>query len=85
MALANGKATVAGIAGWWKLDGDLKNSAANTATGSVAQFRGVDRKWKATPFSLAGARLDIRAAVEAAVRGTIRPSDSKQAFPYTPL
>ena len=84
MALANGKATVAGIAGWWKLDGDLKNSAANTATGSVAQFRGVDRKWKATPFSLAGARLDIRAAGEAAVRVTIRPIDSKQAFPYTP-
>jgi len=84
MALANGKATVAGIAGWWKLDGDLKNSAAKTATGSVAQFRGVDRKWKATPFSLAGARLDIRAAGEAAIRVTIRPIDSKQEFPYTP-
>ena len=27
MALANGKATVAGLAGWWKLDGNLKNSA----------------------------------------------------------
>ena len=78
------KEAVDGIVGWWKLDGDLKNSAAKTATGSVAQFRGVDRKWKATPFSLAGARLDIRAAGEAAVRVTIRPIDSKQAFPYTP-
>ncbi|MDB4738086.1 LamG domain-containing protein, partial [Verrucomicrobiales bacterium] len=73
MASANDKAIVAGIAGWWKLDGNLKNSAANTATGSVAQFRGVDRKWKAIPFSLTGARLDIRAAGEAAVRVTIRP------------
>ena len=78
------KEAVAGIVGWWKLDGNLKNSAAKTATGSVAQFRGVDRKWKATPFSLAGARLDIRAAGEAAVRVTIRPIDSGQAFPYTP-
>ena len=78
------KEAVDGIVGWWKLDGDLKNSAAKTATGSVAQFRGIDRKWKATPFSLAGARLDIRAAGEAAVRVTIRPIDSKQEFPYTP-
>ena len=84
MALADGKATVDGIVGWWKLDGDLKNSAAKAPTESVAQFRGVDRKWKATPFSLAGARLDIRAAGEAAVRVTIRPIDSKQEFPYTP-
>jgi len=84
MAQADGKATVDGIVGWWKLDGDVKNSAANTAIGSVAQFRGVDRKWKPTPFSLAGARLDIRAAGEAAVRVTIRPIDSKQEFPYTP-
>lgn len=84
MALGDGKATVDGIVGWWKLDGDLKNSAANTATGSVALFRGVDRKWKVTPFNLAGARLDIRAAGEAAVRVTIRPIDSKQEFPYTP-
>lgn len=84
MALGDGKETVDGIVGWWKLDGDLKNSAAKTATGSVAQFRGIDRKWKATPFSLAAARLDIRAAGEAAVRVTIRPIDSKQEFPYTP-
>jgi len=84
MAQADGKATVDGIVGWWKLDGDVKNSAANTAIGSVAQFRGVDRKWKPTPFSLAGARLDIRAAGEAAVRVTIRPIDSEQEFPYTP-
>ena len=41
MALADGKATVDGIVGWWKLDGDLKNSAAKTATGSLAQFRGI--------------------------------------------
>jgi|GEM_PF-107974 len=75
---------VDGIVGWWKLDGDLKNSAAKAAAGSVAQFRGVDRKWKATPLSLGGSRLDIRAAGEAAVRVTIRPIDSKQAFPYTP-
>ena len=61
MALGDGKATVDGIDGWWKLDGDLKNSAAKTATGSVAQFRGIDRNWKATPFSLAAARLEIRA------------------------
>ena len=27
MALADGEATVAGLAGWWKLDGNLKNSA----------------------------------------------------------
>ena len=84
MALADGKATVDGIVGWWKLDGDLKNSAAKAAAGSVAQFRGIDRKWKATPFSLAGARLDIRAAGEAAVRVTIRPIDSEEEFPYTP-
>ena len=84
MALTDEKATVDGIVGWWKLDGDLKNSATKTATGSVAQFRGIDRKWKATPFSLAGARLDIRAAGEAALRVTIRPIDSKQEFPYTP-
>ena len=84
MALTDGKTAVDGLVGWWRLDGDLKNSAANTATGSVAQFRGVDRKWKAAPFSLAEARLDIRAAGEAAVRVTIRPIDSKQEFPYTP-
>ena len=84
MALGDGKAAVNGVVGWWKLDGDLKNSATKTATGSAAQFRGVDRKWKATPFSLAGARLDIRAAGEAAVRVTIRPINSKQDFPYTP-
>ncbi|MDH3719609.1 MAG: hypothetical protein OES79_15920, partial [Planctomycetota bacterium] len=84
MALADGKTTVNGIAGWWKLDGDLKNSAPEAPKESVARFRGVDRKWKTTPFSLAGARLDIRAAGEAAVRVTIRPIDSKQAFPYTP-
>ena len=84
MALGDGKATVDGIVGWWKLDGDLENSAAKTATGSVAQFRGIDRNWKATPFSLAAAQLDIRAAGEAAVRVTIRPIDSKQEFPYTP-
>jgi len=84
MAQAEGKATVDGIVGWWKLDGDVKNSAANTAIGSVAQFRGVDRKWKPTPFSLAGARLDIRVAGETAVRVTIRPIDSEQEFPYTP-
>ena len=84
MALGDGKATVDGIVGWWKLDGDLKNSAAKTATGSVAQFRGIDRNWKATPFSLAAAQLDIRAAGETAVRVTIRPIDSKQEFPYTP-
>ena len=80
----NKEAAVNGIVGWWKLDGDLKNSAVKAASGSVAQFRGIDRKWKATPFSLAGARLDIRAAGEAAVRVTIRPIDSKQVFPYTP-
>ena len=50
----------------------------------MAQFRGVDRNWKATPFNLAAAQLDIRAAGEAALRVTIRPIDSKQAFPYTP-
>ncbi|MDG2487563.1 MAG: glycoside hydrolase family 31 protein [Roseibacillus sp.] len=84
MAQADGKATVDGIVGWWKLDGDLKNSATKAPTESVAQFRGVDRKWKATPFNLSGARLDIRPAGEAAVRVTIRPIDSKQEFPYTP-
>ena len=84
MALADGTDGVNGIVGWWKLDGDLKNSATKTVTGSAAQFRGVDRKWKATPFSLAGARLDIRAVGEAAVRVTIRPINSKQEFPYTP-
>ena len=85
MALADGKAAVDGIVGWWKLDGDLKNSAAKTATGSVAQFRGIDRKWKATPFSLAGARLDIRAAGE--VGGSRHDPAArllKRTFPYTP-
>jgi alpha-glucosidase/alpha-D-xyloside xylohydrolase len=84
MALGDGKAAVDGLTGWWKLDADLKNSAVKTASGSVAQFRGVDRKWKATPLSLGGSQLDIRAAGEAAVRVTIRPIDSKQEFPYTP-
>lgn len=84
MARGDGREAADGLVGWWKLDGDLANSAATAAAGSVAQFRGIDRKWKATPFSLAGARLDIRAAGEAAVRVTIRPIDSKQEFPYTP-
>ncbi|NCF92387.1 MAG: hypothetical protein GWQ05_15735, partial [Verrucomicrobiaceae bacterium] len=84
MALADGKATVDGIVGWWKLDGDLVNSSPTAPKGTLAQFRGIDRKWKATPLSLGGSQLDIRAAGEAAVRVTIRPIDSIKEFPYTP-
>jgi len=84
LALADGKATVDGLAGWWKLDGDLKNSAANAPKESVAQFRGIDPKWVAKTADLGAARLDIRAAGEAGVRVTIRPLDFKDTFPYTP-
>jgi len=84
MALADGKATVAGLAGWWKLDGDLKNSAANAPKESVAEFRGIDSKWVAKTADLGAAQLDIRAAGEAGVRVTIRPLDFKDTFPYTP-
>jgi alpha-glucosidase/alpha-D-xyloside xylohydrolase len=84
MAVGDGKATVTGLAGWWKLDGNLKNSAANAPKESVAEFRGIDTKWVAKAADLGAAQLDIRAAGEAGVRVTIRPLDFKNTFPYTP-
>jgi len=84
MALADGKATVTGLVGWWKLDGDLKNSAANAPKESVAEFRGIDSKWVAKTADLGAAQLDIRAAAETGVRITIRPLDFLDTFPYTP-
>lgn len=84
LALANGKATIKGIVGWWKLDGDLKNSAPSAPKDSVAQLFGVDRAWVPKKADFGKARLDVRAAGEAGVRVTIRPIGSKDEFPYTP-
>jgi len=44
MALADGKATVDGLVGWWKLDGNVNNSAAKSPKESVAELLGVHRK-----------------------------------------
>jgi len=44
MALADGKATVAGLVGWWKLDGNAENSAAESPKESVAELYGAHRK-----------------------------------------
>jgi len=44
MASADGKATVDGITGWWKLDGNLKNSAPKAPKEPAAELRGVERK-----------------------------------------
>ena len=41
MALADGKAAVNGIVGWWKLDGDLKNSAAEAPKTLLAELEGI--------------------------------------------
>jgi alpha-glucosidase/alpha-D-xyloside xylohydrolase len=84
MALGDGKVAVNGLAGWWKLDGDLVNSSATAPKGSIARFRGIDRKWVAKAADLSKAQLDIRAAGEVGVRVTIRPLDFKDTFPYTP-
>ncbi len=84
MALGDGKVAVNGLAGWWKLDGDLVNSSATAPKGSIARFRGIDRKWVAKAADLSKARLEIRAAGEVGVRVTIRPLDFKDTFPYTP-
>jgi alpha-glucosidase/alpha-D-xyloside xylohydrolase len=84
MALGDGKAAVNGLVGWWKLDGDLVNSSATAPKGSIARFRGIDRKWVAKAADLSKAQLDIRAAGEVGIRVTIRPLDFKDTFPYTP-
>ena len=41
MALADGKTAVNGIVGWWKLDGDLKNSAAEAPKKLLAELDGI--------------------------------------------
>jgi alpha-glucosidase/alpha-D-xyloside xylohydrolase len=84
LALADGKASLDGIVGWWKLDGDLRNSAVKAPKDSLALFRGVDRNWKPKVADLGEAQLDIRAAGKTGVRVTIRPLDFKDEFPYTP-
>jgi len=84
MAMADGKATVDGIVGWWKLDGDLKNSAPSAPKDSVARFHGVDRAWEPKAADLGAARLDIRAVGKVGLRVTIRPLDFQDEFPYTP-
>ncbi len=38
MALADGEATVAGLAGWWKLDGNVENSAAGSPKTLLAEL-----------------------------------------------
>ena len=48
MALGDGTDAVNGIVGWWKLDGDLKNSELRRSRDRW-RGRGVDRKWKAAP------------------------------------
>jgi sucrose-6-phosphate hydrolase SacC (GH32 family) len=40
MALADGKAAVSGIVGWWTFDGDLKNSAAEAPKNLLATLEG---------------------------------------------
>jgi fructan beta-fructosidase len=44
MPLADGKATVDGIVGWWKLDGNVDNSAAGSPKEPVAQLLGAHKK-----------------------------------------
>lgn len=41
MALADGKATVNGIVGWWKFDGDLENSAVEAPKTLLAELEGI--------------------------------------------
>jgi len=41
MALADGKAAVNGIVGWWKFDGDLKNSATEAPKKLLAELEGL--------------------------------------------
>ena len=60
MALGAGKAAVNGIVGWWKLDGDLQNSAAEAPKKLLAELVGLHIP--VMPKSLPGAWLTYHLA-----------------------